>query len=252
MLPSNRPLRNFLPRVVVLFLRGPRAFNHGSGVEKGKPGSPTGHQNSPPKAEPAGGSRAEDDQHIDQTLAGDSAAFGQLVLKYQDRLYNSLLRLTGSAEDAQDIAQEALVQAYVKLSTFKRNSAFFTWLYRIAFNRAASVARKRREKTSLNAISEAGAPDPTDPHAQAEATMIAEERAALVRQAVLGLADDHRQVVVLREFDGFDYQQIAEVLKIPVGTVRSRLFRARMQMRDHLAAVLSEETGAAQDVDMTT
>lgn len=186
------------------------------------------------------GPACDDRQAIDQALGGDSAAFGRLVTKYQDRLYNSLLRYTGSAEDAQDIAQEAFVQAYVKLDTFKQNSAFFTWLYRIAFNRAASSARKRRERTSLDGLAEAGAPEPTDHQAPPEAAMMAQERIELVRQAVSELADDQRQVVVLREFDGFDYQQISDVLQIPIGTVRSRLFRARMQMKERLAAILGD------------
>lgn len=177
---------------------------------------------------------------IDAALAGDAEAFGRLVLKYQDRLYNSLLRYTGSREDAQDYAQEAFVQAFVKLNTFKRNSAFFTWLYRIAFNQAASGARKRRERTSLDSLTESGAPQPTDPQVQAQQGMIDQERAKLVHLAISELADEHRQIVVLREFDGFDYQQIAEVLQIPVGTVRSRLFRARMQMKQRLAPILSE------------
>lgn len=186
----------------------------------------------------AADSRREDDACIDAALAGDASAYGRLVQKHQDRLYNSLLRYTGNADDALDIAQEAFTQAYLKLNTFKRNSAFFTWLYRIAFNRAASAARKRRERTSLDGMTDAGAAGPTDPLETPDNQMLAQERVALVRTAVQELADDYRRVVVLREFDGLDYQQIAEVLEIPVGTVRSRLFRARMQMKDRLAAVL--------------
>ncbi|TWT77614.1 ECF RNA polymerase sigma factor SigW [Posidoniimonas polymericola] len=228
-------------------------------METSNPGSPTRSPDAPPArrtgaarapAAEVGGAAAEDDQTIDQALAGDSAAFGRLVEKYQDRLYNSLLRYTGSSEDAQDIAQDAFVQAFVKLSSFKRNSAFFTWLYRIGFNRAASNARKRRERTSFDQLSEAGAPDPTDHQAPPEAAMLAQERVELVRQAVAELADDHRQVVVLREFDGFDYQQISEVLEIPIGTVRSRLFRARMQMKERLAAIVDEAQEALQKPDL--
>ncbi|MCA9241534.1 MAG: sigma-70 family RNA polymerase sigma factor [Planctomycetales bacterium] len=189
---------------------------------------------------PQGADAPDDARCIDAALAGDADAFGSLVLRYQDRLYNSLLQYTGSREDAQDYAQEAFVQAFVKLNTFKRNSAFFTWLYRIAFNQAASGARKRRERTSLDSLTESGAPQPTDHRAEAQQDMIDQERVQLVHAAISELADDHRQVVVLREFDGFDYQQIAEVLEIPIGTVRSRLFRARMQMKQRLAPILSE------------
>lgn len=202
--------------------------------------------------EVASDDRTTDEQIVDAVLAGDTAAYGELVLRHQDQLYNALVRYTGNAEDARDIAQDAFTQAYLKLGTFKRNAAFFTWLYRIAFNRATSIARKRRVRTSLDRLTEAGAPHPTDnPHAQPQEVMLAEERVALVRQAVAELAEDHRQVVVLREFNGFDYQQIAEVLQVPIGTVRSRLFRARMQIRDHLAPILGEVIGGA-DLDATT
>lgn len=219
------------------------------GVETGSQGSQTDRDHAPvsacgggPAQAPAPPPPADDQRLVSDALAGDTAAFGCLVAAYQDRLFNSLVRFTGSEEDARDIAQEAFIQAFVKLKSFQHNSAFYTWLYRIAMNRAISHARKRRERTSLDRLSESGAPAPLDRHELPDATMLADERAHLVRQAVAELADDQRQVVVLREFEGFDYQQIAEVLEIPLGTVRSRLFRARMQMKERLAPILLEQT----------
>ena len=94
--------------------------------------------------------RSPDAQLIGRTLAGEPAAFGELVLRYQDRLYNSLLRVLGSAEDARDAVQDAFVQAFVKLDTFRGSSAFYTWLYRIAFNTAMSHARRQRPTRSLD------------------------------------------------------------------------------------------------------
>ena len=183
----------------------------------------------------SGSGQPTDDQLIDAALAGDSDAFGRLAERYQDRLYNSLFQFTGSAEDARDIAQDALVQALVKLDRFRRDSAFFTWLYRIAFNRAVSVNRKRRERTSLDGLREAGGVDPHSSAPRPEETAMRDERAEQVHHALATLADDHRQILVLREFEGLDYQEIAAVTDVPVGTVRSRLFRARSQLRDALA-----------------
>lgn len=177
-----------------------------------------------------------DDRLIAETLAGDASAFGRLVERYQDRLVNALVRFTGSSEDARDIAQEAFVQAYQKLDRFRRDAAFFTWLYRIAFNRAVSHGRKRRERVSLDGLAEAGPVEPTATKAEPgpEARLDACERAALVHRALATLADDHREVLVLREFEELDYQQISAIVGVPVGTVRSRLFRARVQMRETL------------------
>ena len=91
----------------------------------------------------------DDAQLIDKTLAGHSAAYGDLVRKYQDRLYNTVVHVAGNAEDARDIVQDAFVQAFVKLDTFQRSSAFYTWLYRIAFNLAATHRRRRRPTLSV-------------------------------------------------------------------------------------------------------
>lgn len=190
---------------------------------------------------PATDDRAVDERLIDRTLAGDSAAFGQLVGRYQDRLRGSLTRLTGSNEEAEDVAQEAFVQSYLKLSTFQRSSRYYTWLYRIAFNLAISKSRKRRPRVSLNVVQEAGGPEPECELAGPAEPALEGERAELLHAAIAELAEDHRQVLVLREFDGMDYQQIAEVIDAPIGTVRSRLFRARTQLRDRLAGVLGEE-----------
>ncbi|MGL4511761.1 MAG: RNA polymerase sigma factor [Lacipirellulaceae bacterium] len=185
--------------------------------------------------------RAEDDRLIAATLAGQDRAFGDLVTKHQDRLRSTLARLTGSAEEAEDVAQEAFVQALLKLETFQRSARFYTWLYRIAFNLAVSKSRKRRPRVSLSAVQEAGGPEAVcagpAPGRHAEA----QERRELLHAAIAELADDHRQVLVLREFEGFDYQEIADTLGVPIGTVRSRLFRARLQLRELLAPTLGDD-----------
>ncbi len=178
---------------------------------------------------------------IEATLAGDTAAFGQLVEHYQDRLYNSLLRVLGSAEDARDVVQDALVQAFVKLDTFRGSSAFYTWLYRIAFNLAMSHHRRRRPTTSLDTAKQSCGDEPADAGPTPEARLAQRERVELVHAALAELSVEHRQVLVLRELEGCRYDQIADILQLPVGTVRSRLFRARLELRDQLAPMWSEE-----------
>lgn len=182
-----------------------------------------------------------DDQLIDEALAGRSAAFGQLVLKYQDRLFTALAHAIGCVEDARDAAQDAFVQAFVKLETFRGRSSFYTWLYRIAFNAAASRSRRKRPNESLEARREAAGLEPLDHrNGRPNDGLERRERADRVRAALDGLPDDYRIVIVLREIDGCDYEQISDILDVPVGTVRSRLHRARLQLKEQLKAVATE------------
>lgn len=184
---------------------------------------------------------SDDASLIAATLAGDTAAFGQLVGLYQDRLFNSLLRVLGSAEDAADIAQDAFVQAFTKLDTFRGSSAFYTWLYRIAFNLAMSHARRGHKAASLDGMKSLVGDEPLDGQPAAEAGVLMQERAELVHAALAELNIEHRQILVLREIDGCRYDEIAEILSLPVGTVRSRLFRARLELRELLAPRLHVE-----------
>lgn len=174
---------------------------------------------------------------IAKVKGGDRQAYDTLVLRYQDRLYNTLIRLTGSTDDAMDVAQDAFVQAYRKIDTFQHKAAFYTWLYRIAFNLAMSHARKRRPLTVLDSTDATHSIESTDTHSPAE-HLESVERVAAVKAAIDELADEHRQVVVLRELEGCDYEQIADILEIPIGTVRSRLFRARAQLKEKLASTV--------------
>lgn len=180
----------------------------------------------------------DDAQLIQEALAGKSAAFGQLVQKHQDRLYNTLVHMVGSVEDARDVVQDAFVQAFLKLETFRQNSAFYTWLYRIAFNIAASRYRQRRPTASVERLREATGEEPADVQPSPPECLEQEERCRQVQQAIAGLGDEYRAVLVLREIDGCCYETIAEILDLPVGTVRSRLHRARLQLRDELKEVL--------------
>lgn len=190
----------------------------------------------------------DDAQLIKQALAGQTAAFGQLVQKYQDRLHNTVVHVVGNAEDAKDVVQEAFVQAFLKLESFQGISAFYTWLYRIAFNVAATHHRHRGAMRSAEQIALAGGHlrNSVEGHPRHAADgpserLESEERCRQVRHAISQLAEEHRVVIVLREMDGCCYETIAEILDLPVGTVRSRLHRARMQLREQLKEVLAVE-----------
>jgi len=183
----------------------------------------------------------DDARLIDETLAGHSAAFGELVKKYQDRLYNTVVYVAGNAEDAREVVQDAFVQAFVKLDTFQGSSTFYTWLYRIAFNVAASRRRRRRPALSVEHGRETSGEEPIDGGDNPTECLERKECCRQVRRAMDRLSEEHRMVVVLREIDGCCYETIAQILKLPVGTVRSRLHRARLRLKEELKEVLTVE-----------
>jgi RNA polymerase sigma-70 factor (ECF subfamily) len=180
---------------------------------------------------------ADDHRLIAECLNGDTAAFGALVRRYQDRLYNTAYRLVGNAEDAQDVVQEAFLSAYQSLGNFKGDSLFFTWLYRIAVNTAISLKRKQRAVLRIDGGRDGGpAVEPLDPsdvsrpgHALEQA-----EQGQRVQQALSRLSPEHRAVLVLKDMEGQKYESIADALRVPIGTVRSRLHRARLELRELL------------------
>jgi RNA polymerase sigma-70 factor, ECF subfamily len=175
--------------------------------------------------------------------AGRTEAFGVLVQRYQDRLYPTMLRLTGSADDALDLLQDTFLRAFEKLDRFQGESSFYTWVYRIAVNLALSGRRRRRVTARLGIGGGRGEPlDPRDDSSSSDPTLPLEqaERDDLIQSALNSLADDHRAVVVMKEFDGLRYEEIAAILNVPVGTVRSRLHRARLDLRERLKGVVTE------------
>ncbi len=188
----------------------------------------------------------DDNQLIHAALGGSAEAFGQLVRRYQDRLYHTVKHVVGSAEDARDVVQEAFTKAFTGLERFQQNSTFYTWLCSIALNAARTHLRRQRSRRaqqtcSIDARREIDDFEPlahgSDPQDDAQRN----EQVAQVWQALARLDDDHRQVVVLREIDGLSYEQIAQVLELPIGTVRSRLFRARTRLRDLLKQTVGDD-----------
>ncbi|MBX7103100.1 MAG: sigma-70 family RNA polymerase sigma factor [Gemmataceae bacterium] len=172
-----------------------------------------------------------------QTLAGNQAAFGELVDRYQGRLFATVYRLIGHTEDSRDVVQEAFINAYEALDRFQGDAQFFTWLYRIAVNAAISLRRKRRPAGFSGQGGDlADRADESDGHRPGDALERA-ERVGLVQEALLALAPEFRTVLVLRELEGLKYERIAEILDVPIGTVRSRIHRARLDLRDIIAGM---------------
>jgi RNA polymerase sigma-70 factor (ECF subfamily) len=193
-----------------------------------------------------------DDQSLVQACrAGQTEAFGTLVDRYQNRLYPTVSRLMGSAEDAEDVLQDTFVRAFEKLDQFQGESSFYTWIYRIAVNLALSGHRRRRVRMPLRPRLDRGTVfegDPPDESADADPTAPLEraEREMIVAAALNQLVPEHRAVIVLKDFDGHRYEEISAILDIPIGTVRSRLHRGRCELRDRLRSLVDVEEPARQ------
>jgi RNA polymerase sigma-70 factor, ECF subfamily len=166
---------------------------------------------------------------------GDRAAFGDLMSAYHTGVINLIYRFCGDTALAEDAAQEAFIRAWQHLSTFRTGSNFRPWLYRIAINAALDMLR--REKPTAN-VDDLQLVSPVD---GIEANLEKRERLQRVRQAVLSLPETSRVVLVLREYEGLSYQEIAGVLDIPAGTVMSRLNYARKCLTERLSGQLEEE-----------
>jgi RNA polymerase sigma-70 factor, ECF subfamily len=173
-----------------------------------------------------------DQQLVARVQKGDSRAFDLLVLKYQHRIFGLISRYVRDADEVQDVAQEAFIKAYRALPGFRGESAFYTWLYRIAINTAKNylVSRSRRPPGTDIELEDAeyhesgwGLRDIENP----ENALFGAELKAVVDGAIGALPEDLRTAITLREFDGLSYEDIADIMDCPVGTVRSRIFRAR-------------------------
>jgi RNA polymerase sigma-70 factor (ECF subfamily) len=179
----------------------------------------------------------DDRRLITECLQGRTAAFGELVCRYQDRLFNTVYRLLDNADDAQDVVQDAFLNAYQSLDSFKGDSLFFTWLYRIAVNTAISMKRKQRVAMSMNsARDDAGSFEPVDdsPYGRPGHALERAEDERRVQDALNRLSPEHRAVLIMKDMEGQKYETMAEVLGVPIGTIRSRLHRARVELREQL------------------
>ena len=176
---------------------------------------------------------------VSRARAGDTAAFEQLMLDNQDRVYTLCLRMTGNREDALDLAQEPFLNAWRGLSSFQGNSSFSTWVYRLASNACIDFLRKRKRRQqgeSPHSLDdeEAPLPEPADPRGSPEEELERRELRRAVERGLQALPDHHRQVLVMRELSGMSYQEIGAVLDLDLGTVKSRIARARLALKKFL------------------
>jgi RNA polymerase sigma-70 factor (ECF subfamily) len=208
----------------------------------------------PPPALPAQAPAPVDSDQllVERTVAGDQRAFELLVIKYQRRIERLIGRMVRDVDLVEDIAQETFIRAYRALHQFRGEAQFYTWLYRIAVNTAKKslLDMKRNPVISENAFR---TPDEDDETSQAghelttqetpETVLAAKEIAAVVNAAMQALPEDLRQAVTLREIEGLSYEEIADAMNCPIGTVRSRIFRAREAISAKIKPLLENQTG---------
>lgn len=199
-----------------------------------------------------GGSR-RDLALLRKVQAGDRGAYGQVVRLYQDRIFNAMLRLVGDREEARELTQEAFTRGLEKIESFRGDAAPYTWLFRIAMNLGISQIRKVQRNRIFSLDSPSGAGSHVrdqasglldrvagDESASPSKRLEEAERSQQVLAALGRLDSEYRAVLVMRDVEGFDYQQMADVLGLPLGTLKSRLFRARLALRDELKAYMSD------------
>ena len=192
------------------------------------------------------------EREIDQELVvrvqqGDKKAFDLLVLKYQLRLSKLVSRFLRNQSDVPDVVQESFIKAYRALPNFRGDSAFYTWIYRIAINTAKNHLVSQSRKSPANSIDvqdaeDYGASEWLKEYASPEREALASELEATIQQAMSELPSDLREAITLREIEGLSYEDIAEVMDCPIGTVRSRIFRAREAIDSKLEPILDDNS----------
>jgi RNA polymerase sigma-70 factor (ECF subfamily) len=188
-----------------------------------------------------------DDKLVKRAKKGDSRAFDLLVLKYQGRVAQLVSRYVSNAAEVEDVTQEAFIKAYRALPKFRGDSAFYTWLYRIAANAAKNhlVALSRRPTTDL-ALDDSESyevPGRLKDNESPDEVIMGQQLEAVISQAIDVLPLELKAALTLREFEGLSYDEIAEVLECPIGTVRSRIFRAREAIDQKVASQMRGELG---------
>ncbi len=188
----------------------------------------------------ANGGKTADSLLVERALDGEQNAFRELYDRYQQKIYALVGSMVGPGDEVHDVVQEAFVRAFRSLKSFKGRSSFYTWLYRIAINATTDHRRRQarqRQQLSGRALEEIdrGATQLTAPESDnPEADLYRSELSELMNRALETLSDDHRQVIVLREINGLNYQEIAEVTETTIGTVMSRLHYSRRKLAETL------------------
>jgi RNA polymerase sigma-70 factor (ECF subfamily) len=179
---------------------------------------------------------ATDEELVSAFRGGDLSAFDTLVKRWEKKIQGAVFRIMGSGEDARDLAQETFLRAYRGLPTFKSEARFSSWLYQIALNLCRDRLRQRRGKImlSIEDLDPATAARIDRSAASAQELVEARDTSRLVSGAMATLPEEQREVIVLKEYQGLTFQEIADTLDVPVSTVKTRLYRGLVQMREHL------------------
>lgn len=191
--------------------------------------------------------RAIDQALVVRVQQGDNKAFDLLVLKYQLRLSKLVSRFLRNQSDVPDVVQESFIKAYRALPNFRGESAFYTWLYRIAINTAKNHLVSQSRKSPANSIDvqdaeDYGASEWLKEYASPEREALADELKSTIYMAIDDLPSDLREAITLREIEGLSYEDIAAVMDCPIGTVRSRIFRAREAIDEKLEPILDDDS----------
>jgi RNA polymerase sigma-70 factor (ECF subfamily) len=189
---------------------------------------------------------------VERARKGDTAAFEMLVVRYQRRVQRLIARMVRDVDLVADVAQETFIRAYRALPQFRGESAFYTWLYRIAINTAKKTLTDLKRDRLVTESALAGRDEGEEPShvwnelsdgETPEALLAGKEVAAAVNAAIAGLSEELRQAITLREIEGLSYEEISEVMNSPIGTVRSRIFRAREAIAARLRPLLDTREG---------
>jgi RNA polymerase sigma-70 factor (ECF subfamily) len=198
----------------------------------------------PPPASDTPPDQTEDSVLVASAKQGNDAAFDDLVRRYQERVYAAIYHMTSNHEDAADLAQETFVKAHRALGSFKGDSSFYTWIYRIAVNKTINFLKQHRRRVHLS-LNDLDFNAEHDPDLLAFISNQTPQRDASLRElqqrlntALQKLSEEHRMVVTLHDIQGLRHEQIGEIMNCNVGTVRSRLFYARQQLQGHLADLI--------------
>jgi len=196
------------------------------------------------ESRPVNPDRAVDQKLVEKAQKGDKKAFGMLVEKYQRRLNRLLSRMVRDQSEIEDIVQDSFIKAYRAINNFRGDSAFYTWLYRIGINTAKNhLVKLGKRPKAMNEVeieeieNFEDAPDLRN-HETPESTMMSSQIVASVNQTIAALPNELKEAISLREMDGLSYEEIADLMNCPIGTVRSRIFRAREVIAEKLKPLL--------------
>ena len=188
--------------------------------------------------------KRDDAALVKKAKAGDGKAYDELILLYKDAVYSIIYRMVHNQQEAEDLSQEAFIKAYNSINSFNEEYAFSTWLFKIATNNCIDFFRKRKLKTysmdqTVKYKDEEFQQEYADDEPTVDYELVASEKSAMIRKAIYELPEKYRTAILLRHHEERSYEDIAQILKLPLGTVKARIFRAREMLKKSLQGVLT-------------